>query len=168
MRGTNFSLKKEHKINNDFSNLYKNQKVVALIDTDSCVGSSLISTSYDGIDGKLAIEDVFNMCDNVADKGDDNFIGSFNDDKLKSLSMSEDFKLSYKKITYVKKHKVKKRMFKIKHKGNEVIITEDHSVMVKRDAKLIECKPNEIKRGDKIIKIYQIDRHKQGLAFINN
>jgi len=50
-------------------------------------------------------------------------------------------------------HKVKKRMFKIKHKDSEVIVTEDHSVIIKRDNKFLDIKPKDILKGDKIIKI---------------
>jgi len=51
------------------------------------------------------------------------------------------------------KHKVKKRMFKIKCNGDEVTITEDHSMMVLRNNELIEVKPSEVKPQDKLIKI---------------
>jgi len=49
-------------------------------------------------------------------------------------------------------HKVKKRMYKIKHENNEVVVTEDHSVIIKRDNKYIDVKPKNIIKGDKIIK----------------
>ena len=62
-------------------------------------------------------------------------------------------KLEYNNITYIMKHKVKKRMFKIKCNGDEVIITEDHSMMVLRNNELIEIKPNDVKSSDKLIKI---------------
>ena len=63
---------------------------------------------------------------------------------LKALSVSKDLELEYKPIKYVMKHTVKKRLFKIKCNGKEVIITNDHSIMVKRDDELIEVKPFEL------------------------
>ena len=49
------------------------------------------------------------------------------------------------------KHKVKKKMFKIKINDKEVEITEDHSIMVLRNNKLISIKPKDILKTDKLI-----------------
>nr|YP_007013563.1 putative intein [Aeromonas phage Aes508] len=57
-----------------------------------------------------------------------------------------------KNINYIMKHTVKKRMFKIKAGGKEVIVTADHSVMVKRDGKIIDVKPTEMKQTDRVVK----------------
>ena len=54
------------------------------------------------------------------------------------------------------KHKVKKRMFKINCNGDDVTITEDHSMMVIRNGKLVETKPTELQKGDKLVKIKDI------------
>ena len=51
------------------------------------------------------------------------------------------------------KHKVKKRMFKIKCDDDSVVVTEDHSIIVDRDNTLVSCKPSEILTTDKIVKI---------------
>lgn len=69
----------------------------------------------------------------------------------KTLSVNDRFELQEKKITYVMKHKVKKKQYRISVAGREVIVTEDHSVMVRRDGKLIEVKPGSIKRTDEFI-----------------
>ena len=42
-------------------------------------------------------------------------------------------------------------MYKIKYNNKEVCITEDHSLMVKRDNKIIGIKVSEMQKGDKII-----------------
>ena len=49
--------------------------------------------------------------------------------------------------------KVKKRLFKIKCTGDEVVVTEDHSIIVSRNNQLISCKPMDILKTDKVIKI---------------
>jgi len=59
--------------------------------------------------------------------------------------------LEYKPITYIMKHKVKKKMFRIAFQNKEVFVTEDHSIMIKREDKIISVSPNEIQKGDKII-----------------
>ena len=54
------------------------------------------------------------------------------------------------------KHKVKKRMFKIKCNGDEVVITEDHSLIVLRNETLIEIKPKDVQKNDKLLKISSV------------
>ena len=55
-------------------------------------------------------------------------------------------------IKNISRHKVSKGQYKISIKNKESLkITEDHSIMVYRDGKIIECKPNEIKLTDYII-----------------
>ncbi len=53
------------------------------------------------------------------------------------------------------KHKVKKRFFKIKTNNNAVVVTEDHSIIVLRDGKMISIKPNEVKNNDRLFKIHR-------------
>ena len=118
-------------------------------DTDSCVGSTLIQTNL----GKTKIEDLYNnLPGEIEERNSDNFIKHIKTD-IKTPSISNSKELQFKNISYVMKHKVKKRMFKIKCQEDEVIITEDHSIVVLRDNKLIECKPNNLQTYDKIIKI---------------
>jgi DNA polymerase elongation subunit (family B) len=98
-------------------------------DTDSVVGETLIY-----VDGnKITIQDFY---DSVGEK----FIkkDEFNKNYVKvvdsglSLSVSNAGCLENKPINYVMKHRVNKRMYKITNrKGDSVIVTEDHSVMVK-------------------------------------
>lgn len=118
-------------------------------DTDSCIGSTIINTS----NGKIKIEDLFHILDGkIESRGKDNFIKHINENIL-SASVNSKKELEFKKIKYVMKHKVKKRMFKIKCHGDEVIITEDHSVIVVRNGDILDIKPKNILPSDKIIKI---------------
>lgn len=61
------------------------------------------------------------------------------------------------KITHVMKHKVKKRMYKIIIDDKSVVVTEDHSLIVKRDGELISVKPFEVKTDDIFIYINTLD-----------
>lgn len=121
-------------------------KYVVYGDTDSCIESTLINTSK----GKTQIGEFYNSTDS---KEIEYKSGKFFKEVkgIKALSVNKNFKLEYKPIKYVMKHKVKKRLFKVKCNGNEVVITNDHSIMVKRDNKLIEVKPFEIRKTDKLI-----------------
>lgn len=55
-------------------------------------------------------------------------------------------------IKNISRHKTPKEMYSIKIPGKEELkVTKDHSLMVMRNEKIIECKPNELKAGDKFI-----------------
>jgi DNA polymerase elongation subunit (family B) len=128
---------------------YDNQFTVAG-DTDSVVGSSKVSTS----EGNIKIENLFdNLKGEIEIRGENNYIKHLNSSIFaESLNMTTG-KIESKRINYVMKHKVKKRMFKIKHRGDEVTVTEDHSVIIKRNNVFISVKPLEILKTDKIIKL---------------
>jgi DNA polymerase elongation subunit (family B) len=55
------------------------------------------------------------------------------------------------KVRRLIRHKVSKRKFKIKVGDKEVIMTEDHGLMVKRGEDIIRISPKEIKKGDKAV-----------------
>ena len=119
-------------------------------DTDSCEGSTLIKTD----EGDIKIEDLYKNINGkiiVDDKLNNNFIKECYDKK--AYGVTKDKKVVLKDIKYIMKHKVKKKLYKITVKGKSVTITEDHSIIVLRENKLTDVKPNEIKKGDKIIHI---------------
>lgn len=115
-------------------------------DTDSCVGDTLISTSL----GKIKIEDLFERPGEIVKNENGSFIKRL-DEKILAKSMNSNFEIQNKKIIYVMKHKVNKRMFKISVNDKSVIITEDHSVMIKRNDNLMSVKSNEILETDDLI-----------------
>lgn len=113
-------------------------------DTDSVDGDTIIEIN----NKKGKISDFFDSLDGeIIEKSENNFIKKLNE--CESLSVNKSLELENKKVLYFMKHKVKKRMFKIKVKDNEVIITEDHSLMVVRNSKLISVKPKEVLNTDK-------------------
>lgn len=126
-----------------------NQKdYVLTMDTDSLVSNAIIKTSK----GDITIENMYNSyAGEIIRQSDNNFTNRLAED-IDALTY-KDGKLCYKKITYIKKHLVKKQMFKIKVGKDEVSITADHSMMVKRNGELIEIKPTEVKQGDILIHI---------------
>ena len=115
-------------------------------DTDSCVGDTLISTSL----GKIKVEDLFERSGEIVKNENGSFVKRL-DEKILAKSMNSDFEIQDKKIIYVMKHKVNKRMFKISVNNKSVIITEDHSVMIKQNDNLISVKPTEILETDDLI-----------------
>lgn len=115
-------------------------------DTDSCVGDTLISTSL----GKIKIEDLFERSGEIVKNENGSFVKRL-DETIFSKSMNSNFEIQDKKIVYVMKHKVNKRMFKITVNDKSVIITEDHSVMINRNNTLVSVKPTEILKTDELI-----------------
>ena len=124
-------------------------------DTDSVLGSTLVRTD----DGEIKIEDLYDMLDGyIEERGEDNFIKHIQT-PIKAASVSQQMQLEYNKINYVMKHKVKKRMYKIRCEGDEVTITEDHSMMVVRGGALTSIKPRELQKGDKLVKIIEANKN---------
>ena len=131
-------------------------------DTDSCRGDSIVRTKS----GNKKIEDLF---DNIKKENYDLYRETYDG---RMFVYPENLKLPYynekeKKVQmgnvdFIEKHYVKKRLYKIKTKdGKEVVITEDHSVMVlNTQNQLIEKKPNEINKNDKIITLIPTYDHK--------
>jgi DNA polymerase elongation subunit (family B) len=121
-------------------------------DTDSVEGSSIIN-----VNGKdITIADYYDGCPELftkRDVDDENYVKSTKGLGHLTPSVSKDGVLRYNAISYVMKHKVKKRMFRIEVGGNTVTVTQDHSIMVKRDGSIVECKPHEIQEGDVLITI---------------
>jgi DNA polymerase elongation subunit (family B) len=123
------------------------------IDTDSVVGDTVISTD----EGDMKISDLYqrSIDNNLGDAGS-TLSGheSVNTD-LKTLNWSNEKGLYYAPIKRVIRHKVSKKKWKLKLKsGNEVIVTNDHSLIVFRDGNQIEVKPSEILKTDKVLSLY--------------
>lgn len=118
-----------------------------LIDTDSVIGSTIVKTSL----GDIAIEKLYDMSINKTEYEGEKFIARLPDVKATAFDLTNN--LVNNDINYIMKHKVTKRMFKIKCKGKEITITEDHGLIVIRDGIQTTVKPNEIIKGDKLVKI---------------
>ena len=121
----------------------KNVDMILGADTDSVVGDSIIRVD----ENEIKISEFF-------DSIPDNYLkyDTFNNNYVKkvfdrtALSLSKDGNLENKKIKYVMKHKVNKRLYKIKANGKFVVVTEDHSIIVKnkKTGKIQEIKPKEL------------------------
>jgi hypothetical protein len=132
----------------DFIEKTENDKRLVYSDTDSVVGNSIII-----VNGKpIKIEDFYNsLPNNYIEEKDHHFVKK--SDGFVTLTVNDNHELIDKEIIYCMKHLVKKRFFRIKTDTNEVIITEDHSLMVKRNGYLIGIKVKELMEGDEIYEI---------------
>lgn len=125
----------------------KATSVVVGGDTDSVVGDTIIN-----VNGKpITIANYYNSITPNYIKCDDinkNYIKRVDNG---DVALAYDNGIVQNKIKHVMKHTVKKRMFKIKCDGKEVIMTEDHSIIVNRNGKNISVSPKDILKGDRLI-----------------
>ena len=137
----------------DFSNVSqvpKDENITIYGDTDSCLKDTIINTD----NGDFTIEELYNI--NVSDgsagitlKGHESV-----NCKEKVLNYDENKGLYYAPVKRIIRHKVTKAKWKLKTKfGEEIIVTNDHSMIVFRSGKKIEVKPSQILKTDKILSI---------------
>lgn len=113
---------------------------------DSILGDSILRTEI----GDIKIEDLYkNYCDlhNIDIMDSKEVIPC----DIKSLNWTTDgYNMS--KVKNVIRHKVSKKKWKLKTKnGQEITVTNDHSMVVFRENVKIVIKPCEIESGDKIL-----------------
>jgi hypothetical protein len=122
---------------------------VVQADTDSVTGDSILNINSK----EISISDFFEVASGEIEKrGPSNFIKHIKGSEYNTPSINiKSGGLEDKKVNYIMAHKVLKRMFKIKYKNSEVIVTEDHSIIIKRGSKILSVKPNDIKKMDKIL-----------------
>jgi len=117
-------------------------------DTDSVDYQTVINTD----NGDFTIEDLYNRniqngTAGITLKGHE----SVNCKEL-VLNWNENKKLYYTPVKRIIRHKVSKPKWKLKTKnGKEIIVTNDHSMIVFRNNEKIEVKPSEILKTDKIL-----------------
>jgi len=119
-------------------------------DTDSVDASS--SIHYEK--GILSIEDLYDKCKKNGSAGNTlkGHESVLCDEKV--LNYSKEKNLYYAPVKRIIRHKVTKQKWKLKTKsGKEIIVTNDHSMIVFRDGIQIEVKPCDILLTDKILSI---------------
>lgn len=128
--------------------------VVVYSDTDSIFSESKIRTNL----GEYTIQDFFNYIETNIKKYNTDIKGNEIID-LKSCGFTvKNYKNEQIVDSPIKKlirHKVNKQKWKIKTKtGKEILVTNDHSIIVFRDGKQLSIKPCEINlKTDKILTI---------------
>ena len=121
-------------------------------DTDSCLSDTLISVNG----RKETIEDFYNSSEG---EEVETIFGKYAKElpkgRYKTLSIDENDLTKVKEIDilHAVKHKTPKRMWKVKVDGKEVVITEDHSIMILRDGYLMRGSVKDLREGDEILTI---------------
>lgn len=121
---------------------------ILLHNTDSCISSTSISTHK----GDVSVETLFEECPSKWTVGNKEFA---HDPSLLVMTYDDGINEPYLGHTnYIYRHKVNKALYDVQDEdGNIITITEDHSIMVERDSKLIEVKPADILPTDVLISI---------------
>lgn len=129
----------------------KNLLQIVYGDTDSVVADTSITITNDKETKDIRVDDFFNLLNTgviqktqfgheMIDSGSwkiKNFVGG---------------KLVDSPIKRVIRHKVNKKIYRIVSSDGKLIeCTGDHSIMIMRNGKLIEAKPWDIKKTDKLV-----------------
>lgn len=117
-------------------------------DTDSVTGDTLINTQH----GSVPIEVLFNR---AVIKDENKGKEYAYDDNLMVMSYDTELDEPYLGHTeYIYRHKVSKDLYEITDsRGNKVVVTDDHSVMIMRDGVLLAIKASQIQEDDNLISI---------------
>lgn len=109
-------------------------------DTDSVTGDTTVV-----VDGKeRRIDSLFDLCSTTSTMNNKIIAEPDNCHLIRSVTGDTELK-------YVMAHKVNKELFEISCNGKTVIMTEDHSVMVRRNGNIISVSPADIKETDELI-----------------
>lgn len=125
----------------DVKKIGKNEPVS--IYGDSVAGDTNINTNI----GSYKIEDLYDMENKKSIRADKEVIPV----DFFSLNWTEKKGVHYSKVKNIIRHKTSKKKWKLKANGKEIILTEDHSLIVFRDNKKVKVKPSEILINDKIL-----------------
>jgi hypothetical protein len=121
--------------------------IVKIIETDSVDGNTMVYFN----DELIKIQDFFLHAQNHWWVGD-NMYGDWLDNKPTTYSYNtKTNELESKEVNYVMSHEVEKEMFRIEYEDTFIEVTADHSLLVNRNGKVIEVKPNELHDHDELI-----------------
>lgn len=128
---------------------YKGKNPISMYcDTDSIFSSSIISTD----NGNMTIEELYNK--NISSGSAGNTLMEHESVNCREKVLNWNNDLYYAPVKRIIRHKVSKSKWKLKTKsGKEIIVTNDHSMIVFRNGEKIEVKPSEILKTDKILVI---------------
>lgn len=125
-------------------------------DTDSVVGTSKLLY----LDNNILIEDTI---ENIWEGLNSVEINEYKESKeskdvldlniLTPTVSNPNEEVQYKKIKKIIRHKITKKLYRVKTDNNEVIITEDHSLIVLRNNELVGITIKELKDGDRLLEI---------------
>lgn len=121
---------------------------IAYVDTDSTFSCARITTSI----GDFTIEDLFNRGTIHWRNGEKEY--SVDDRILVRTYDPKTGQAVMRPMNYVYRHKVTKKRWKITDQlGNEILVTEDHSIMIERNGTFMSVPPRDILSTDIVISL---------------
>lgn len=132
----------------NINQISRDQHIIIYGDTDSCDKDTIIKTN----NGDKTIEDFYN--ENIKNGSAGITLKSHESVNTVDNILNYDDKkgLYYAPIKRIIRHKVSKPKWKLKTKsGKEIVVTNDHSMIVFRDGKKLKIKPSKILKTDKIL-----------------
>jgi hypothetical protein len=143
----------EAKFDADFSEVMKMDCTGTMFyaDTDSVTGDTIVRVNGEDI----TIADYYEKNRNpytYEDGFNQSYVKPVTSDTTPSINLKTK-DIENNRVLHIMKHRVKKRMFKITVGGVAVTVTEDHSVMVLRNNRIMSVKPTEITQNDRCINI---------------
>jgi DNA polymerase elongation subunit (family B) len=134
----------------NYDTKFHEEEIIIYGDTDSVDKNSVIKTE----DGDYTIEELYKLNEKNGSAGITLNGHESVKTKQKVLNWSKEKGLYYAPIKRIIKHKVKKAKWKLKTKsGKEILVTNDHSMIVFREDKKMKVKPSEILKTDKILTV---------------
>jgi uncharacterized membrane protein len=136
----------------NYDTKFHEEDIIVYGDTDSVLNTTTIKTNI----GEYSIEDLYNK--NIQNGSAGTTLKGHESVNCtdKVLNWSEDKGLYYTQVKRIIRHKVSKTKWKLKTKsGKEIVVTNDHSMIVFRDGKKLEVKPSEILKTDKILTVFE-------------
>lgn len=130
-----------------------NDQLVKLVygDTDSVVANTSITITNGKETKDIRVDDFFNLL-NTGVIQKTQFGHEMIDGGQWRIKNLVGGKLTDSPIKRIIRHKVNKKIYRITSSdGKSVECTGDHSIIVMRDGKLIEAKPCDIKKTDKLV-----------------
>lgn len=134
----------------EVTQISKEENVSIYADTDSCHKDSKVITDQ----GIYTIEDWYNK--NLVNGSAGNTVLGHQSVKTdeKILNYSDANDVYFASVKRIIRHKVSKQKWRLRTKsGKDILITNDHSMIVFRNGNQLEVKPQEILKTDKILVI---------------
>lgn len=138
------------------------EKEFKIIYGDSVVGDTVIRVD----NREMKIEDFWDMLSysklNIFKRKDKEII-NIQDIKYKTLSLSDNNYNKKNTINKIIRHKCKKDLYEIEtESGKKIVITEDHSLIIKRDGKKLIIKPEKLNLETDMVYTYTKNGNKKG------
>jgi hypothetical protein len=129
-----------------YANKISEETLTIYMDTDSCHKDSFVTTTS----GIKTIEEWYNENENPAGNTIAGHESVLTEDKI--LNWGDKHNLYFAPVKRIIRHKVTKSKWKLKTKsGKELLVTNDHSLIVFRNNCKLEIKPKDILNGDKVL-----------------